>query len=128
MPILRTLWFLLAAFGALLTYWESTWTMMEISSCDKLINPENEGWCFEPITEHRGYGLFVVIGAAFILPALIAATAMRRWVSWTAAAAYLVFSVVAFFAFFTDLGMLVWAAPLFLGALLLAAAQSLADR
>ncbi|MFT3714453.1 MAG: hypothetical protein QM774_00490 [Gordonia sp. (in: high G+C Gram-positive bacteria)] len=124
MRAIRLIWLLLAVLGALLAGWEATWDMAQVSSCDTLLTPDNENWCFTSIAAHLGIWPNLGVAIAFVAPAAVAALVLRRWVSWTVVAVYLGMTVLAVIRWWTLVGMLVWAAPLFAGALIIAAVQT----
>ncbi|MFX1760901.1 ABC transporter permease [Rhodococcus sp. As11] len=117
----RAVWWVSALVALAFTVWVGiSWSMAEVSlSCSKI--GESQSWfrCEDRLVDVLGIRPLVGLGLLLVLPPVVAALAMRRWVSWLIVAV-LVGVAIAGLANWTSL----WGSLLF--AVLLAALGAVA--
>ncbi|AOD23272.1 ABC transporter permease [Rhodococcus sp. p52] len=117
----RAVWWVSALVALAFTVWVGiSWSMAEVSlSCSKI--GESQSWfrCEDRLVDVLGIWPLVGLGLLLVLPPVVAALAMRRWVSWLIVAV-LVGVAIAGLANWTSL----WGSLLF--AVLLAALGAVA--
>ncbi|SNT00053.1 ABC transporter permease [Rhodococcoides kyotonense] len=96
MVVVRTVWLLLAVAGVASAVMAADSPMMTVSlSCSKIGELSAEGaTCDDRIIDVLGVQPLLILGASLAAPPLVAALAMRRWVSWLAVVALLALAFI----------------------------------
>jgi len=110
----RTVWFAAALAALTITVWGAvTWSMADISmSCSKIGESGSSFRCDDSIAHVLGVWPLVGLGTLLATPPVVAALALRKWVSWLMVAALAGLSIAGLVNWSTFWGSLLFAVPL----------------
>lgn len=110
----RTLWWAAALVASAFTVWgAATWSMADISmSCAKIGESGSSFGCDDSIVQVLGVWPLVGLGLLLATPPVVAALAMRQWVSWLIVAALAGLSIAGLVNWSSFWGSLLFAVPL----------------
>ncbi|MCX5042417.1 ABC transporter permease [Aldersonia sp. NBC_00410] len=129
MSVLRAVWWALAAVAVALTVWDGSSPISDVDmSCRKtgvldLDGAPASAQCDDSIVHVVGVWPLVWLGLLVAIPPVVAALAMRRWVSWLAVAALAGLAFVGMGNWSTFWGLLLKAVPLTAIAVIVAIVQ-----
>lgn len=110
----RALWWASVVAALTFTAWAGiTWTVAEVSlSCAKIGESQSSFRCDDRIVHALGIRPLIGLGLLLATPPAVAASAMRRWTSWSAVAALVGLSIAGLANWPSFWGSLLFAVPL----------------
>ncbi len=110
----RAVWWVSVGAALAFTVWVGTsWTMAEVSlACSKTGESGSSFRCDDRIIHVLGVWPLIGLGLLLSTPPVVAALAMRKWVSWLAVAALVGLSIAGLVNWTSFWGSLLFAVPL----------------
>lgn len=126
----RAVWWISVGAALAFTVWVwATWTMAEVSlACSKTGESGSSFRCDDRIIRVLGVWPLIGLGLLLATPLVVAALAMRKWVSWLAVAALVGLSIAGLANWSSFWGSLLFAVPLAALGLVAAATQKAIPR